>query len=114
MLPVYKVICSGCGRHFEWMPRESANEVPPSYHSKNCRKRPSDSKPGLCPRPYKRVFVTYELAQQACTELDDPMLKPYRCTCGALHIGHPTAWVVRWRDRRERDYLESLIAEEAS
>lgn len=109
--PVYKIICSGCGRHFEWVPREQANEVPPSYHSKHCRRRFRDDpkSAGRCPRPYKRVYVTYELAQAECTRLGDPMLKPYRCRCGALHIGHPIAWI----DRYEDPTVTKLIKEES-
>lgn len=44
----------------------------------------------LCPNPEKKTYVTQELAQQFIKEThpDDPFLRPYRCECGALHIGH--------------------------
>ena len=44
----------------------------------------------LCPNPYKRTYATRGLAEDFIMEVypDDPYLKPYRCKCGALHIGH--------------------------
>lgn len=44
----------------------------------------------LCPNPEKKTYVTQELAQRFIkdTHPDDPFLRPYRCECGALHIGH--------------------------
>lgn len=44
----------------------------------------------LCPNPEKKTYVTQKLAQDFINEVhpDDPFLRPYRCECGALHIGH--------------------------
>ena len=41
---------------------------------------------GRCPHPFKRVWVTPQAALEACTM--DRFLAPYRCPCGAWHIGH--------------------------
>lgn len=44
----------------------------------------------LCPHPYKKSFVTEELAN-AFIESQHPgdkHIRPYKCPCGALHIGH--------------------------
>jgi hypothetical protein len=44
----------------------------------------------LCPKPYKQVFATRELAQAFIdiTFPTDRALEPYPCPCGAIHIGH--------------------------
>lgn len=47
----------------------------------------------LCPKPFKRVFPTEEVAQTFIdlTFPEDRRLHPYVCRCGAVHIGHPQA-----------------------
>lgn len=44
----------------------------------------------LCPTPYKRSYATWELATETLTAFrpPDPTLQAYRCTCGAIHLGH--------------------------
>lgn len=44
----------------------------------------------LCPHPNKKVFVTLALANDAANALGGNIegIHPYRCPCGALHIGH--------------------------
>jgi hypothetical protein len=70
-------------------------------HGKMARRRKSRAmqnytrstieRPGqLCPKPYKKVFVTMKLANEAANNLGGEVegIRPYRCVCGALHIGH--------------------------
>lgn len=44
----------------------------------------------LCPRPYKKTFVTEELALAFIDKAhpNDKNIVPYPCPCGAIHIGH--------------------------
>lgn len=44
----------------------------------------------LCPRPYKKTFVTEELALAFIDKAhsNDKTIIPYLCPCGAIHIGH--------------------------
>lgn len=44
----------------------------------------------LCPQPYKKTFVTKELALAFIDKShpNDKNIVPYPCPCGAIHIGH--------------------------
>lgn len=44
----------------------------------------------LCPQPYKKTFVTKELALDFIDKAhpNDKNIVPYPCPCGAIHIGH--------------------------
>lgn len=44
----------------------------------------------LCPHPYKKTFVTKELALNFIEKAhrNDKTVVPYKCSCGAIHIGH--------------------------
>jgi hypothetical protein len=44
----------------------------------------------LCPQPYKKTFVTEELALAFIDKAhpNDKNIFPYPCPCGAIHIGH--------------------------
>jgi hypothetical protein len=99
------LICTACGKEFEWIiPRDEPTAERPKYHSKSCknksrvRRRDSEGRKAVryietlvrCPNPYKKVFVTEKIAQEWIDRVhrgDDGML-PYRCQCGAIHIGH--------------------------
>lgn len=48
-------------------------------------------RPGmLCPTPFKRGYGSQVTAQLEANRLggDEIGLRPYRCVCGTLHIGH--------------------------
>jgi hypothetical protein len=48
-------------------------------------------RPGvLCPTPFKRGYGAQQTAQYAANELggDAEGVRPYRCVCGTLHVGH--------------------------
>lgn len=102
LLPVYHITCEGCGREFDWVPN-AISEQPPNYHSKTCQKHKSarlrNQFPKKCPHPYKKTYSTHQLAQKACLALDDLYLKPYRCRCGAYHIGHVRMYIKDWVER---------------
>jgi hypothetical protein len=99
LLPVYHITCAGCGREFDWSPKQ-ISETPPNYHSRACkerkRKRFLAQMPTKCPHPQKRVYVTHQLAVKACNDMQDIYMKPYRCRCGAYHIGHVQMYVKDW------------------
>ncbi len=44
-----------------------------------------------CPHPYKKSFVTTELAEEFIHKKfpDDETMEAYKCRCGTIHIGHP-------------------------
>lgn len=100
-MPVYRVRCEGCGTYFDWTPKSHVSETPPSYHSRACQNRKrsrlhKQEAPFKCPNPNKRLYRTHREAQQACNEMNDTYLKPYRCRCGGLHVGHPNFRVKDW------------------
>ena len=47
------------------------------------------NKIGRCPNPYKRGFATWDAAITHLAVSGLPGVYPYRCECGALHVGHP-------------------------
>lgn len=100
-LPVYRIRCEGCGHYFDWSPKAHVSETPPSYHSRSCqnrkRKRLHEWHPVKCPHPNKRLYRTHKEAQTACNEMGDPYMKPYRCKCGGLHVGHPNFRIKDWK-----------------
>ncbi len=65
---------------------------------------------GRCPRPYKGVWRTEQEAEAEIERIGDPMMEVYRCSCGALHIGHPTRSQVR---KRAMDEYKAWASEEA-
>jgi hypothetical protein len=104
MNPIYLLYCHGCSRRFSWR-QHDPSEKPPSFHNRNCQKhhkaRLKELPPQLCPRPYKRVFATHTLAEAECVRLGDILLRPYRCVCGGLHIGHIKATIIRSEERQD-------------
>jgi hypothetical protein len=102
LLPVYHITCEGCGREFDWEPKQISDQ-PPNYHSKTCqerrRRRMRNQFPTKCPHPWKRVYATHYQAQMRCNEYQDPYIKPYRCKCGAYHVGHVRFYIKDWRKR---------------
>jgi hypothetical protein len=103
LYPVYQIKCAGCKRVFDWIPREIDN-IPPNYHSRACKNRKRIKQqtklPSKCPHPWKRVYATHEDAQRACAEIEDAYLRPYRCRCGGIHIGHNKSVYIRdWIER---------------
>ncbi|KAB1661645.1 hypothetical protein F8O07_06990 [Pseudoclavibacter sp. CFCC 13796] len=89
------VHCEGCGRWFRWKAvGHPVVHTPPTYHSRECakahRRRLLDSMPVKCPRLDKRVYLTCREAEIVCEahrRQHGELLRPYRCRCGALHIG---------------------------
>lgn len=88
-----------CRAEFET--KDPAQKYCTPQHSKMARRRKSkalkaytvstiERSSQLCPHPYKKVFVTLQLASEAANALggDPEGIHPYRCPCGALHIGH--------------------------
>lgn len=62
----------------------------PSYTPKAYRKLPEPTdmnKVGRCPTPFKQTHATYETAREVISRVD-PSMTPYKCVCGAIHIGH--------------------------
>tara|TARA_B100001146_G_scaffold101880_1_gene90244 strand:+ start:1029 stop:1592 length:564 start_codon:yes stop_codon:yes gene_type:complete len=43
-----------------------------------------------CPEPQKKTYRTEDEAKTFISEHhpDDPYIRPYKCRCGAIHIGH--------------------------
>lgn len=54
------------------------------------REKKRNNEDFLCPNPYKKVYRTQNEAYDFIKEhhAGDKDLRPYRCRCGALHIGH--------------------------
>ena len=98
--PVYRITCEGCRKDFDWSPREHIGEIPPSYHSRKCKKRKrlhlGNNLPTKCPHPWKQNFRSHQEAQAKCNEMEDGYMKPYRCRCGGIHVGHPKMRIVDW------------------
>jgi hypothetical protein len=99
-LPVYRIRCEGCGKYFDWTPKSHVSEIPPNYHSKACKNRKRTrlhkAPVSTCPHPTKRLYRTHMEAQRAVNEMEDPYMKPYRCRCGGIHIGHPYIKIKDW------------------
>jgi hypothetical protein len=89
----YELQCYGCGLIFYWT-AFTEDDVPPSFHNTNCKKRKNrriaDNPVFNCPRPDKEVFWTSEAANERARSLSKPgeFVRPYRCSCGELHVGH--------------------------
>ncbi len=100
LIPVYHVTCEGCGREFDWEP-PSIGDAPPNYHSRTCRERKRrrlrDTVPTKCPHPWKQTYSSHRLAQDKCNEYADPYMKPYRCKCGGIHVGHVRFYIKDWK-----------------
>lgn len=62
-------------------------KTPPVIKPKATEKRKPTA---LCPQPYKKTFVTKELALAFIDKAhpNDNNIVPYPCQCGAIHIGH--------------------------
>lgn len=92
---IYQTRCVGCGREFEWSPRESENETPPKYHGKSCqnrhRVRLKESEPRACPTPERVALPDHEQAnaafRHAVSKWGTDLVRPYRCVCGKYHLG---------------------------
>jgi hypothetical protein len=52
--------------------------------------------PTKCPHPNKRLYRTHAEANRACIEMNDAYMKPYRCRCGGIHVGHPHIRIKDW------------------
>lgn len=67
-------------------PPKQRKPVPTPPRRYTSKKRPT----ALCPHDTKQTFVTPELAWEFIdtTFPDDHVIHPYRCECGAIHIGH--------------------------
>jgi hypothetical protein len=102
MLPVYRIVCEGCHREFDWIPN-NINEQPPNYHNRACQKRRrerlNERFPTKCPHPWKRVYQTHKQAQDAINSMQDAYMKPYRCKCGGIHIGHVRMYIKDWVEK---------------
>lgn len=68
--------------------------TPPVRKSSPSRALPNPQKESrstaLCPQGNKKTFVTASLAWDWIDEKhpEDSLIRPYRCDCGAIHIGH--------------------------
>lgn len=64
--------------------------LPAPVRSQTPKKVRKPKSTAVCPQKMKKVFVTWELAQDwiANVHPDDVNIRPYRCQCGAIHIGH--------------------------
>lgn len=92
-----QLTCSHCRRPFTWTPTQPSDPAP-KYHSKACQHRARKARrdgldpatPGFCITPHKRTYPTPEDAWAHIRDdfPHDPDLRPYRCPCGAVHIGH--------------------------
>jgi hypothetical protein len=91
---VLLVFCRGCRRNFTWVcPGDTS--LPPSFHSKNCRRskyaRFTRNGPKPCPTPQKKKYPTPGGAEEAFrghTKNKGFGAQPYRCRCGAYHLGN--------------------------
>lgn len=95
IVPVWSIWCHGCGRRFEWQATDP-NDNPPSWHSRQCGRRRRaallEQMPRKCPRPNKRVWPSMDAAAAAGSN----EIRPYRCICGGIHLGHVKAEIVRY------------------
>lgn len=71
----------------EPMESQAKPKTPPVIKPKATDKR---NPTALCPQPYKKTFVTKELALAFIDKShpNDKTIVPYPCPCGAIHIGH--------------------------
>lgn len=68
----------------------------PAYHSRHCKRVARKHLEAQevftgCPHPLKATFRTEHEAREAAQTMTKGQalpVRPYRCTCGALHIGH--------------------------
>lgn len=88
----YSRVCSRCRETFFPDDREAR----PLYCGNTCARASQNGRrqwralhgEGYCPTPFKRRYLSVEEADNVVEGEAHAGTNPYRCACGAIHIGH--------------------------